>query len=81
VLAKRCLSPNPADRPGHAGEVAQVVAKLQQGAEARYGEATVNSRLAAEQRKVRLLRFALAAACGLLVLSWSVFAWYVNAVR
>jgi serine/threonine protein kinase len=79
ALAKRCLSPSPADRPADASEVARAVVELRQAAEERAREAWA-SRIAAdaradEQRKRRRVQLALAAAVGLLVVACGALAW------
>ena len=57
ALCKRCLSPEPADRPRHAGEVAEAVGRLRADAEDRARRAELDRARAevqaAEQRKRR----------------------------
>ncbi len=78
ALCKRCLSPRPADRPAHAGEVAAAVAEFRAQAEARArqaeldrvkaeGERATAEATAAEGRKRRRVQVWLAAAAVLIV--------------
>ncbi len=71
ALAKRCLAPQPADRPRDAGEVAQAVAAHQAGVEERARKAELERAAvevrAGEERKRRRLAVALAAAVLLLL--------------
>jgi predicted ribosomally synthesized peptide with SipW-like signal peptide len=87
TLCKCCLSPERAERPANAGEVAQAVADLRAGAEQRArqaeldrvrveGERAKAEAEAREQRKRRRVQMALAAAVVLLLLGGGVFAWW-----
>ena len=72
-LCKRCLSPEKADRPAHAGEVATAVAGLRAAAELRARRAELDRATAAaearEQQKRRRMQVALAAVLGVLILA------------
>jgi serine/threonine-protein kinase len=71
ALAKRCLSPNPADRPPDACAVAQLVCSHRAAAEEQVHDAKAKliaaQVMAAEQRKRRRVQFALVVAVVLLV--------------
>jgi serine/threonine-protein kinase len=73
ALAKRCLSPTPADRPANAAEVAELVVAYRAAAEESLREAEarcVTAQVRAdERRKRRWVLLALAAAVGLLVVA------------
>jgi tetratricopeptide (TPR) repeat protein len=79
-IARRCLSPDPADRPADAGEVAGLVAAYRAGVEERLRQAERERAVAAaearEQRKRRRVQLALAAAVGLLLAAGGAFAWW-----
>ena len=78
ALCKRCLSPEQADRPADAGEVARAVAELRSASEERARLAQFDrvraEAEAREQRKRRRVQLALIAAVGLLL----AFAWYAD---
>jgi tetratricopeptide (TPR) repeat protein len=80
ALCKRCLNPNPADRPRHAGEVAKAVATLRAAADDRARRAELDRAKAevhaSEQRRRRKVQLALAAAVGLLVAGGGAFGWW-----
>lgn len=82
ALCRRCLSPEPADRPRHAGEVADAVQRLRADAEDRARRAELHRARAevqaAEQRKRRKVQLALAAAVGLALTGGGVFAWWAD---
>ncbi len=86
-LCKRCLSPEPTDRPKDAGEVARAVADLRAAADERIrqaeldrvkaeGEKVAAELKAAELRKRRRVQLALAGAVGLILLGIGVVGWY-----
>jgi serine/threonine protein kinase len=81
AVARRCLSPDPAERPPDAGVVAGLIASCRAAAEERLREAEAARvaavAVAAEQRKRRSVQLALAvavvlliAACVALVMAW-----------
>jgi tetratricopeptide (TPR) repeat protein len=87
ALCKRCLAPDPAQRPCDGGEVAAAVAGLRQAAEERArraelervrieGEKAAAEVRAAEQRKRRRVQLALLATVLLLLLGGGGFAWW-----
>jgi tetratricopeptide (TPR) repeat protein len=87
VLCKRCLSPEPADRPADAGEVAKAVAGLRAAADERArraeldrvraeGERARAEAEAREQQRRRRAQLGLAAAVGLLLAGGGAFAWW-----
>ncbi len=89
TLAKRCLSPAPADRPTDAGEVAREVAELRAAADDRArraelervkaeGDKAAAELKSAEQRKRRRVQLALVAAVGLLLFGSCAFAWWAD---
>jgi Flp pilus assembly protein TadD len=89
ALCQRCLSPEQADRPAHAGEVARAVAGLRAAADERTRQAELNrvraegeraraEGQAREQRKRRRAQLALVAAVGMLLISAVAFAWEVD---
>ena len=71
VLCKRCLSPDKADRPADAGELAKAVAYLRAVADERARQAELDrvkaEAEAKEQRKRRRVQLAFAAAVGVLL--------------
>ena len=86
-LCKRCLSPEPADRPKDAGEVARAVADLRAAADERIrqaeldrvkaeGEKVAAELKADELRKRRRVQLALAGAVGLILLGIGAAGWY-----
>jgi len=85
ALAKRCLAPEPADRPRDAIVVAEAVAALRADAERRAREAEVERARtevkSAEERKRRRVQRALALAMVCLVTVAGVAAWWVDSVR
>jgi tetratricopeptide (TPR) repeat protein len=89
ALCKRCLSPDPIDRPPNAGEVAKAVAGLRAAAEERARRAELDrvradgdrakaQAEAREQRKRRKVQLALAAAVGVLLAGGGAFAWHLD---
>jgi serine/threonine protein kinase/tetratricopeptide (TPR) repeat protein len=85
ALAKRCLAPEPADRPRDAGEVAVAVATLRADAERRARQAEMDRARAevktAEERKRRRVQYALAlSVLGLLAFT-GFAAWWADGVR
>jgi tetratricopeptide (TPR) repeat protein len=81
ALARRCLNPNPDERPQNAGVVAEAVAAYQAGVQERLRAAelarTAAQAKAGEERKRRRLTVVLAAAVVLIVLGTSGAAlWY-----
>jgi tetratricopeptide (TPR) repeat protein len=80
ALCKRCLSPDPADRPTDAGEVARAVAAFQAAADERARRAELERAKAevavAEQRKRRQIQAALGLAFTSLVALGGAFAWW-----
>jgi uncharacterized protein HemX len=84
-LAKRCLSPEPADRPRNANEVATASADHRAGVEARARRAELERAAAetrvAEERKRRRVQLALAAAILLLVGLGGGGAWWLQQQR
>jgi tetratricopeptide (TPR) repeat protein len=80
TLCKRCLSPEPEDRPADAGAVARAVADLRAAADERARQAEVERARAEaetrEQRKRRRVQLALLAAVGLLVCGGALVAWW-----
>ena len=62
ALCKRCLAPEPADRPANAGEVAEAVATLRQAADERARQAELDRVRSEEGRKRRRVQLILAAA-------------------
>jgi tetratricopeptide (TPR) repeat protein len=82
-LAKRCLAPQPEDRPAHAGQVAAAVRTYLDGVQERLRRAEVERAQAevkaGEEKKRRRMVIGLAAAILLLVLGGSGAAlWYLN---
>src|SRR5262249_48043626 len=82
-LAKRCLAPQPEDRPVDAGQVAAAVRTYLDGVQERLRRAEVQRAQAevkaAEEKKRRRMAIGLAAAILLLVLGGSGAAlWYLN---
>jgi tetratricopeptide (TPR) repeat protein/tRNA A-37 threonylcarbamoyl transferase component Bud32 len=82
ALCQRCLSPEKADRPAEAGELALAVAGLRAAAEARARQAELEQTRAEtearEQHKRRRVQLALAAAIILLLVGGGSFAWYLD---
>jgi serine/threonine protein kinase/Flp pilus assembly protein TadD len=82
ALCKRCLSPDPGDRPADAGAMAFAVADLRADADERARQAEMERvRAEAEAREQRIRRrveLALFATVGLLVLAGGCFAWWQN---
>jgi len=82
ALARRCLSPDPADRPTDAGAVAEAMTAYRRGVEARLREAERERAAAevkaAEQRKRRRVQGWLTAAVALLLAGGGAFAWYAD---
>jgi hypothetical protein len=80
ALCKRCLSPEQADRPRNAGEVAAAVHTFRAEAEERARQAEVARGKAevqaAEQRKRRRVQAALGGAVVLLLAAGGAFAWW-----
>ena len=85
ALAKRCLAPEPKDRPRDAGEVAEAVASLRADSERRARQAEMDRARAevktAEERKRRRVQRALAlSVLGLLAVAGGA-AWWIDSVR
>jgi serine/threonine protein kinase len=74
ALARRCLSPNPADRPPHAGAVASGIAAYRAAAAERAREAVANQ-LTVERRQLRRARRALAITVVALVAALTALVW------
>jgi tetratricopeptide (TPR) repeat protein len=75
-LCRRCLAPEPADRPRDAGEVAAAVAEFRAAAEERARRAELDRVRATEQAKRRRVQALLAVAVGLLVCGGAAVAWW-----
>lgn len=85
ALAKRCLAPEPVDRPRDAGEVAEAVAALRAESEQRARQAEMDRARAevksAEERKRRRVQRALAlSVMGLLAVA-GIAGWWIDSVR
>src|SRR5205085_2948811 len=84
-LARRCLSSEPADRPGDAGEVARAVEAYLTGVEERARQAEMEraraEARAAAERRARRLTLGLAAAVLLLVVAGGSGAWLIQQQR
>lgn len=82
ALAKRCLAPEPGDRPGDAGEVAQAISTLRADAEKRARQAEMERARAevrsAEERKRRRVQRALVMAVLTLVAVAGFAAWRIE---
>jgi tetratricopeptide (TPR) repeat protein len=89
ALCRRCLGPDPVDRPANAGEVAKAVAGLRAAADERARQADLDrvraegdrakaETEAREQRKRRRVQLALAGSIGLLLAVGSAAGWYVD---
>src|SRR5262249_14729720 len=80
ALCRRCLSPDPADRPANGQEVADGVTAYLDGVQQRLQTAERERAVAvareAEQQKRRRVQLALAAAVGLLLVGGGAFAWW-----
>jgi tetratricopeptide (TPR) repeat protein len=80
VLCRRCLSPDPADRPASAQAVADAVTAYLNGVEERLQAAERARAVAvareAEQRKRRRVQLALAGAVVLMLVGGGAFAWW-----
>jgi tetratricopeptide (TPR) repeat protein len=76
ALCRRCLAPEPDDRPRDAGEVAEAVAALRAAAEDRARRAELDRVRAAEWRKRRRVQAALAVTVGLLACGGGAVAWW-----
>src|SRR5262249_53326398 len=92
ALCKRCLNPNPDERPADAGEVATAVAGLRAAADDRARRAELDrvrlegdrAKAEAEERefrKRRRLQGILAAALGVLLLSGLAAGWWIDRQR
>jgi serine/threonine protein kinase/Flp pilus assembly protein TadD len=75
-LCRRCLAPEPADRPRDAGEVAGAVAEFRAAAEDRARRAELDRVRAAEQAKRRRVQAALAVAVALLACGGAAVGWW-----
>jgi hypothetical protein len=80
ALCRRCLAPEPTDRPADAGEVAKAVAALRAAADDRARRAeldrlTADVRAAAERKRRRLLAAAAAAVVAVLAAGTGVSVW------
>ena len=85
ALAKRCLAPEPKDRPRDAGEVARAVAALRADAERRARDAEMDRareevQLTEERKRRRVKRALAAAVLGLVALA-GVAGWWVDRER
>jgi eukaryotic-like serine/threonine-protein kinase len=85
ALAKRCLAPEPGDRPANAREVAEAVEGLRADAERRARQAEMNRARAevksSEERKRRRVQYALAfSVLGLFAIA-GFGAWWIDSVR
>ncbi len=82
ALAKRCLSPDAADRPADAGEVAKAVAALRADAERRARQAEMDRATAevkaTEGRKRRRVQRALAAAVIAIFAGAGIAGWWID---
>jgi predicted ribosomally synthesized peptide with SipW-like signal peptide len=80
ALCRRCLSPDPAQRPANGQEVADGVTTYLDGVQQRLQTAERERAVAlareAEQRKRRRVQLVLAAAVGLLLVGGGAFAWW-----
>src|SRR5262249_9730445 len=80
ALGRRCLSPDPADRPANGQEVADAVTAYLDGVQQRLQTAERERAVAvareAEQQKRRRVQLALAAAVGLLLAGGGAFGWW-----
>jgi tetratricopeptide (TPR) repeat protein len=76
ALCRRCLAPEPEDRPRDAGEVAEAVTGLRVAAEDRARQAELDRVRMAEWRKKRRVQAALAVVVVLLACSGGAVAWW-----
>jgi tetratricopeptide (TPR) repeat protein len=76
ALCRRCLAPEPSDRPRGAGEVAAAVAEFRAAAEDRARRAELDRVRAAEQAKRRRVQAALAVAVALLACGGAAVGWW-----